>query len=477
VSDTDKDITGQSINPDTAPNEDAEALQAIVLAAAINGNQQAHSRLPALLSVFDEPYRTIAAVINSKATAGQYTDRLTLTAALTGIRLTRRSNGAVQELSPGQAVNLLFATEVKPGQAEAYLEVLEAQLRQKRQVELKERAADLAKRYGDEPQRLLAEIQKLAADAHPAGARTLDHPSELLEVIPYVARLLSHQRGSEFLGLDSGFAHFNALCNGLDTGLIVLAAPPGRGKTTLAWQIACQTAEICQVPVIFISMEQSKGELRAKALARLSKLEYRHILRGRLRSDDTANSQKLLDAAHCYAVLGRHLTVVEGDENTTIDTIHQLAAMKLAQSGADRCLVVVDYLQILPIRRQDADRVTSPRDRVDLHVSALRRMARELDSPVLAISAENRAGYRSRQLDVFKESGGIEYSADIAMILTRDKQNSPAADAEFRNLDLNIVKNRNGECGVVKFRFYAARAEFMETGKCELPAENEEAEE
>ena len=95
-------------------------------------------------------------------------------------------------------------------------------------------------------------------------------------------------------------------------------------------------------------------------------------------------------------------------------------------------------------------------------------MARKLDSPVLAISAENRAGYKSKGMDVFKESGGIEYSADIAMVLTPDLKNLPGPESEYRPMDLNIVKNRNGERGVVKFKFYAKRAEFIETGKEEL---------
>ena len=111
-------------------------------------------------------------------------------------------------------------------------------------------------------------------------------------------------------------------------------------------------------------------------------------------------------------------------------------------------------MQVLPVRQQDGFRASNTKDRVDLHVSALRRLARKLNSPVLAISSENRAGYGQKKLDVFKESGGIEYSADIAMVLTRDKKNAPGADSDYRPMDLNIVKNRNGECGVVKFKFY-----------------------
>jgi replicative DNA helicase len=178
-----------------------------------------------------------------------------------------------------------------------------------------------------------------------------------------------------------------------------------------------------------------------------------------------------------YAETANHLTVVEGDDTTTIDVIREVATGKVARAGASRCLVAVDYLQVLPLAAGDAGRVTSPKDRVDLHVSALRRLGRDLNASVLCISSENRAGYRSKAMDVFKESGGIEYSSDIAAVLTRDKAASATATATatggYRVEDLNIVKNRNGECGVVKFKFYASRAEFVETERAELPVAEE----
>jgi replicative DNA helicase len=106
-------------------------------------------------------------------------------------------------------------------------------------------------------------------------------------------------------------------------------------------------------------------------------------------------------------------------------------------------------------------------------MSALRRLARDLNAAVIAISSENRAGYGSKKMDVFKESGGIEYSADIAAVLTGVKPGSGpgSATSEYRLEDLNIVKNRNGERGVVRFKFYAARAEFVEVEKRELSEE------
>jgi replicative DNA helicase len=175
-----------------------------------------------------------------------------------------------------------------------------------------------------------------------------------------------------------------------------------------------------------------------------------------------------LEAANGYFAIGRNLTILEGDDTTTIGTIADIAHAKMARAGARRCLIAVDYLQILRPSPEDAGRFTSAKDRVDLHVSALRRLARRLDSPIIAISAENRAGYGSTELDVFKESGGIEYSSDIAAILTRDPQTTVSTGEMFRAMELTIRKNRNGQEGVVKFKFYPERAEFIENGRGEL---------
>jgi replicative DNA helicase len=469
-----------AMNPSSDPRLETvpgpNTMQAAVLAAAIDGNQQVRGQLPQFYRGFEEPYRTVAAEVVNKIKAGKYLDRHTLAHDLESCRLSRHLGGGIVEtLKPQEVVNLLFAEDVQPGQAEAYLPVLRQKLQAKKQAETKESLANLVDLYGDRPRQMLAEMGRVAAEAYRNGdAVGGNYPAELLEVIPYTNTLVQRQQGKEFLGLNTGFPHFNYLCNGLDTGLGVIAAPPGSGKTTLLWQIGCQVAELNHVPVIFISMEQSKTELRAKALARLSKLQYRHILRGRLRADDPEDMQTLFAAMGRYTQIAPYLTIVEGDDGTTIDKISEIASQKIAQAGAPRGLILVDYLQVIPLRKDDGPRATNTKDRVDLHVSALRRMARDLDSPVVVISSENRAGYKSKHMDVFKESGGIEYSADLAMILTRSKNGNPNPDNSFRLMDLNIVKNRNGERGVVEMKFYPERSEFIETGKKELVEEADE---
>jgi replicative DNA helicase len=461
-------------NPLFVPAQDAEEIQAVLLAAAIQGDETCRGQLPQLHQGFEEPYRTIAAVaIEQMLGGGGFLDANTIRAALEGRKLTRRnSDGKTVTLTVQQAIDLICTTPVHPGQADAYLPLIQERLDAQRRSEFRDQVQELALHYGDEPAQLLRLVEGLVAQArrNEAGA----HAPESLRLLPYFQQLVQSQQGTPFLGLDSGFPLLNQITNGLDTGLWVIAAPPSLGKTTFVWQLGQQVARLNQVPVLFVTLEQSEGELRVKALARISKLNSRHIARGRLRLDDPQDVLRLQQAMREYFHVSRHLTIVAGDDTTTVDAIGEEAAAKMARVGADRCLVAVDYLQILPLDRSDAGRVTSAKDRVDLHVSALRRLARQLDSPVIAISAENRAGYRSKQLDVFKESGGIEYSSDIAVILTHDREKTRAADGKYRIVDFNIVKNRNGELGVVKFKFYPERAEFIEFEKGVLP--NDEGE-
>lgn len=453
------------------PADDLEALQAAVLAAALQGDETCRGQMAALHAGFEEPYRTVASALLDQLLGGGYADQHTVRAAIGGRRLTRRDpDGKVQVLTAQEAISLICAGTLQPAQAAAYLPVLRKQLEAKRRADIKGRAEELARTMGDDPARLLAEIQSLVAH----GQRNGEPPAEAMLFFPYFQGLVQIQKGTEFLGLDSGFPLLNQTTNGLDTGLSVLAAAPSTGKTTLAFQVCQQVAETNKVPVLFVSLEQSAGELRTKALARLAKIDSRHIARGRLRSDNPDDMTRLQQAAQRYFNLGRYLTVIEGDDTTTIDYIGEVAAAKMARAGAKRCLIVLDYLQILPLQRADAGRVTSAKERVDLHVSGLRRLARQLDSPVLAISAENRQGYTSKKIDVFKESGGIEYSADIAAVMTLDKEATRAAAGKYRVVDLNIVKNRNGALAVVKFKFYPERAEFVESEKGQLPEEQGE---
>jgi replicative DNA helicase len=321
---------------------------------------------------------------------------------------------------------------------------------------------------------------KLTTD-HEAARRLVGAFRSEAEAWPaYLAALEAAQDPAhDFLGLDTGFAHLNYVANGLMAGLFVLGASPSTGKTTFVKQLADQVVEANpDAACLFVSLEQSREELRVKTLSRLSGVENRDILRGRL--DRALTGWKAVkEAAQGYhgAVAGRFF-ILEGDKTTTPDRIRLAALQVKRATQAARLLVVVDYLQIVPTEEQYRD----PRNRVDAVVSDLRRLARDLDAAVVAVSSVGRTSYASPGMAAFKESGGVEYGADLGAVMTR-KADDPKGQSTFKGItgrqwkrvSLDIVKNRNGERSRIEFDFFPQVSTFVEKGKTSLPDEDPEA--
>ncbi len=289
----------------------------------------------------------------------------------------------------------------------------------------------------------------------------------------YFADLETKQTQKEFTGLDTGFPHFNNLANGLPEGLLVLGAAPSVGKTTWAKQIADQVIEKNPKAVcLFISLEQSREELRVKTLSRLSGVENRDILRGRLDPKSYLwGKVKAASDKYTASTAGRFF-ILEGDKTTTPELIRLAGIQVKRATNAEALLIVVDYLQIVPTVEDFKD----PRSRVDAVVTDLRRIARELGASIVAISSLSRRSYDLSDISAFKESGGVEYGADLGAIMLPRKNaagdliedgtsNIEGVDRKWIGVDLAFVKNRNGERGKIQFKFYPQISRFNETGK------------
>lgn len=292
----------------------------------------------------------------------------------------------------------------------------------------------------------------------------------------YLQDLRDNQATEDFVGLDTGFAHLNRIANGLSEGVFVLGAQPSAGKTTLARQVADNVAELNPTAAsLFVSFEQSEGELIAKTLSRLSGQNNRNIIRRRL-AENTKGFRAVEDAVADYSRFADRVFVIEGDETTTAGAI-ELAVQQIKQrTGVDKVFVVVDYLQIVATE----ERFPDPRTKADFLVSTFRRIARRTHSPIMLISALGRTAYNSKDglLSAFKESGGIEYGADLAGVLVRNskkgedgkeitdsgyyKDEERFTEMPFDVIELHIVKNRNGELGTPKYYFYKQISAFKE---------------
>ena len=258
-------------------------------------------------------------------------------------------------------------------------------------------------------------------------------------------------------GLKTGFDKLDSVIRGLNPGLFIIAAPPSAGKTTYVKQLADQVAELNSVPVLFFSFEQSADELRIKSLSRLSVVIGSPVQNERIK--DGAKSEYLKSvrkAADAYKLFGKWIKIIEGSRENTVDSIRRMAQREKVQTGKAPVLVI-DYLQILPV----ADSAQDKRISVDLIVSDLRRISRDIGSPIIAISSMGRASYKEVTMSGFKESGGIEYGADIGAILSVESEDEGAA----RRITLNIIKNRNGRRGKVEMTYDMTHDHFEETSQ------------
>ena len=236
----------------------------------------------------------------------------------------------------------------------------------------------------------------------------LFNPTSVLET------LVSGQRTTELV--PTGFSTLDAfLGGGLFPGLTVLGAASSLGKTTFALQMADQVA-LSGRTVLFATLEQGTVDLVCKSLSRLAALAGHEVSPLSMRVADqraswSAETLEAFDAAAaCYRVfIGPNIRFLEGENETRVADI---AAAADLLGGDEPPVIVVDYLQML----SPADPSDTDKRAVDRNVLALRRLARALDTPVVAISSLNRASYTGLiDLSSFKESGAIEYGADLLL--------------------------------------------------------------
>jgi replicative DNA helicase len=418
-------------------------------------------------------HRIFAQVVYSLLREGAHVDDVTL----------RRRAEAV-EVDDKEVDKLLeFAEKVRakadndpppPGRVESYLDLFvdDVRLRVARAALAK---TDQAFTKGDlTAAQVGAEIDRIASDLDVGGRIAGASMTEGEELEAFFAALEARQAPEhDFQGLDTGFPHLNRVINGLGAGLVILAASPSTGKTTFAKQVADQVVEGNKdAACLFVSLEQSKEELRIKTISRLSGVENRDIQRGRL--DPTSEAwEKIVEGKEEFSVFADRMLILEGNRSTTADRI-RLAARRLRhKTQVARLLIVVDYLHILPTDEDFKD----IRQKVNFVTSELRRIGRDLDCPVLAISSINRASYEKGKpgLDVFKESGDIEFSADVALVMTEDKDkkkgdsNYLGVMRKWKRVNLDVVKNRNGERARIGLEFYPEVSRFREVDKNELP--------
>ena len=258
----------------------------------------------------------------------------------------------------------------------------------------------------------------------------------------------------------TGFSNLDAKARGLYSGLYVLAAISSLGKTTLALQTADQLAAAGN-DVLFFSMEQSRLEMVSKSLARLTAQKDMKTAVNALSIRQGYGSERVLNAITAYREqIGNRLSIVEGNFNCDVGYISEYIRRYIAQTG-EKPVIFIDYLQILQPAADGKSR-NSKKDEIDMAVTELKRLSRELDLTVIVISSLNRANYMTPfAFESLKESGGIEYTADVVWglqlacldeslfdgegkIKEKRKRINEAKEENPRKIKLVCLKNRYG---------------------------------
>lgn len=263
--------------------------------------------------------------------------------------------------------------------------------------------------------------------------------------------------------ISTGFQELDkVLGGGLVPGLYVLGAATSLGKTAFVQQISDYIAST-HIPVLYFSLEMSKKELISRSLSRQTFLisprkayTSQDILLGKI------PQEVLMEALSNYKIISHNMAIIESPFDSDVLSIRNI--VKEYKTKCDRLVVVVDYLQIL---MSPKGKSLSDKQLVDYNVTQLKKISRDFDVPLIVISSFNRAHYvHSVSFESFKESGGIEYSADVVCGLQfkdidkaakneearRDLINQWKAK-EIRDMELVILKQRNG-IGYAKIPFY-----------------------
>ena len=263
-----------------------------------------------------------------------------------------------------------------------------------------------------------------------------------------------HRNKGALRGVRTGYRDLDNMTAGLQrSDLIILAARPAMGKTTLVTNLAYNVATIAKQPVLFFSLEMSKEQLVDRMLADASGVDSWNIRTGNLSDDDFS---KLSEAMGEMAEAPIYI-----DDTPGLSVLEMRTKARRAAHEQPLGLIIIDYLQLMQgSGRHDGNRVQE----VSEISRGLKLLARELNVPVIALSQLSRT-VESRspqipQLADLRESGSIEQDADIVMFIYREAYYNPETERE-NITDLIIAKHRNGPVGKVELYFHPERLRFM----------------
>ena len=381
---------------------------------------------------------------------GESTDVITVTAELT------RTGNLVRA---GGADYLHSLTSVVPTAANAgfYAKIVQEKAIMRRLVEAGTSIAAMGYTNEGEVEDLVNQAQ---AEIYAVGSSAFSEDYVPLNVSLEAAVEeieFAQKRGGEMSGIATGIYELDNLTHGLHGGqLIILAARPGVGKSTLALDFARHAAIKQKQPVLFFSLEMSRAEIALRLLSAEADVRLQNMRAGKVGQDEwkkLANVRGNLNDSPLFIDDSANLTLVE----------IRAKCRRLASSLGLK-LIVIDYIQLLT----SGKKVESRQQEVSEFSRSLKLLAKELNVPVIAISQLNRNSEQKTdkkpEISHLRESGSLEQDADVVILLHREDmgvKDSPRAG----EADIILAKQRSGPTDTVAVLFQGAYSRFMNMSK------------
>lgn len=265
----------------------------------------------------------------------------------------------------------------------------------------------------------------------------------LKETFDRIERLFDEKKG--VTGLATGFTDLDTICSGLQqSDLIIVAARPSMGKTTLALNMAHHIAVKEKKPTAFFSLEMSREQLAQRMLCAEAKIDAHNLRRGILSQEEW---QKLTRAV---GPLSEAPLYIDDSASLSVMEVRAKARRLKAERGLEA--VFVDYLQLM----RGFSRAENRQQELSEISRSLKALAKELSIPVVALSQLSRAVEKreSRRpiLSDLMESGGIEANADVVLFIYRESYYHK--DTDRGNIaEIIVAKQRNGPVGMIELCF------------------------
>ena len=424
---------------------------------------------------YDPRNRTIYAAMLALNRASKPLDSITLLESL-------RADGKLDAIGCSAYLQSLYDQTPTTAHAEYYIELMRSKHLRRMMIERATRVVEQCYDEGEypDPNAVLGEAEKAFLEIGIRGEGTMPWASAVEESFRRIDRMFE-SNGSTFEGLSTGLTHLDEKLQGLKPAeMIVIAARPSVGKTSLAMNIA----ESCALgldmnnvpvktdggkrhPVMIFSLEMPIEALTKRMIAGRA-----HVNMWRLNRNLCPKSEKMMMSSNLFQAVGELKGApIFVDDTAGLDIMDLRARARRAKKQHGIELIVIDYLQLCTCR--EAARQASRQIEVSMISQQIKAMAKELKIPVIVLSQLSRANeqrgdkFERPKLSDLRDSGAIEQDADVVFLLRRPSRTPSDPDSGDETLAIiDVAKNRNGETGEVKVNFFR---EFTRFGDREIP--------